>query len=32
VEWDIHLANYLSQFIRNPERFDELNGLLDSPI
>jgi len=29
TEWDIHLANYLSQFIRNPERFDELNGLLD---
>jgi hypothetical protein len=30
VEWDIDLANYLSQFIRNPERFDELNGFLDS--
>ncbi len=32
VEWDIHLANYLSQFIRHPERFDELNGLLSSNI
>ncbi len=27
AEWDIHLANYLSQFIRDPQRFDSLNGL-----
>ena len=27
MEWDIHLANYLSQFIRNPHNFDVLNGL-----
>ncbi len=26
-EWDVHLANYLTQFIRNPDKFDQLNGL-----
>jgi len=28
-EWDVHLANYLSQFIRNPKKFDDLNGFGD---